>query len=236
MERLERIEHPIEAIRTALEGSQAAIWTTLPGIVQSFDPTEMTVTVQPTIQMQQTDRATNTKSLVNLPILLDVPIMIQSGGGLSLTFPIKVGDECLVSFASRCIDAWWQQGGIQPQAEFRMHDLSDGFAFIGPRSLPRVISNYNTVSVELRTDDGLSFIRISPKTHNIGIASSNNVTVTSTGAVTLNATGGVTINGALTVNGNILTTGTLTNNGHAVGSTHTHTGVTSGSGISGVPV
>lgn len=236
MERLERIEHPIEAIRTALEGSQAAIWTTLPGIVQSFDPTEMTVTVQPTIQMQQTDRATNTKSLVNLPILLDVPIMIQSGGGLSLTFPIKVGDECLVSFASRCIDAWWQQGGIQPQAEFRMHDLSDGFAFIGPRSLPRVISNYNTVSVELRTDDGLSFIRVNPNTHNISITSSNNVTVSGTGSVTLNATGGVTINGALTVNGNISTTGTLTNNGHAVGSTHTHTGVTPGSGTSGVPV
>lgn len=45
----------------------------------------------------------------------------------------------------------------------------------------------------------------------------------------------VTIEGSLTVNGNVATTGTITNNGKNIGSTHTHTGVTPGSGSTGVP-
>jgi phage baseplate assembly protein V len=47
--------------------------------------------------------------------------------------------------------------------------------------------------------------------------------------------GNATINGNVTVNGNVSNTGTLTNNGKSVGSTHTHSGVSSGSGTSGAP-
>lgn len=39
----------------------------------------------------------------------------------------------------------------------------------------------------------------------------------------------------LTINANIATTGTITNNGHAVDSTHKHTNVTTGTGVSGPP-
>lgn len=46
---------------------------------------------------------------------------------------------------------------------------------------------------------------------------------------------GATMTGSLNVTGNVSTTGTLTNNSKAVGSTHVHTGVTSGSGVSGTP-
>lgn len=42
--------------------------------------------------------------------------------------------------------------------------------------------------------------------------------------------------GDLDVVGNITTTGTITNNAKNIGSTHQHTGVTAGSGNSGVPV
>jgi phage gp45-like len=45
----------------------------------------------------------------------------------------------------------------------------------------------------------------------------------------------IKITGPVTINGNIATTGTLTNNGKNVGSTHTHAGVTPGSGNSGAP-
>ncbi|MGC8050122.1 Gp138 family membrane-puncturing spike protein, partial [Salmonella enterica] len=76
----------------------------------------------------------------------------------SMTFPVAQGDECLVVFASRCIDSWWQSGGIQEQAELRMHDLSDGFAILGFRSQPRALSNISTTSAQLRSDDGATFI------------------------------------------------------------------------------
>lgn len=60
------------------------------------------------------------------------------------------------------------------------------------------------------------------------------ITITSPTTVTINATN-ININGKLTVVGNVETTGTLTNNTKLVGSTHTHLGVTTGTGISGVP-
>lgn len=45
----------------------------------------------------------------------------------------------------------------------------------------------------------------------------------------------IKITGPVTINGNITTTGTITNNGKKVDSTHTHGGVTPGSGTTGAP-
>jgi hypothetical protein len=42
--------------------------------------------------------------------------------------------------------------------------------------------------------------------------------------------------GTMSVNGNIATTGTITNNGKNIGSTHEHSGVTTGSGNTGAPI
>lgn len=161
MDRRERFDDPVEAIRAALEGKQAELWTAIPSIVQSFDPEAMTVTVQPAIRgkVEAPGGAVNS---VALPLLVDVPVVFPCGGGFTLTFPIKAGDECLVVFSSRCIDAWWQSGGVQEPLETRMHDLSDGFALVGPFSQPNVIPNVSTEHTQLRTDDGLTYIEIQP--------------------------------------------------------------------------
>ena len=217
MDRLERLEHPVEALKVAMEGNQSTIWTTLPGIINSFDATNMTVTVRPAIQAYYTDKVTRESTWINLPLLLDVPIVIQSAVGISLTLPIAIGDECLVSFSSRCIDSWWTLGGIQNQADFRMHDLSDGFAFLGPKSLPHIISNYSTTTAQIRNADKSLLIDLNPTSHAISITASS-----------------IVINGALTVNGNIESTGTLKNNSVNVGSTHKHISASPGS-LTGVP-
>jgi phage baseplate assembly protein gpV len=128
-----------------------------------------------------------------------------------MTFPVVAGDECLVVFSSRCIDAWWQNGGYaNNQAMFRMHDLSDGFAFVGISSVPQVQPAISTNSVQLRNNAGTIYVEI-------GAAAVNIV------APTINLTGSVVV------------TGTLTDNGINVGSTHYHTGVTAGAGITGGP-
>jgi hypothetical protein len=160
MDRLERFENPLEAVLSALRGFQVGVWTALPAIIDTFDPMKMICTAQPAIQAQQT-LPDNTKKWVNLPLLLDVPVVFPGGGGFSLTFPVAPGDEALVVFASRCIDGWWAYGGINPQAEFRMHDLSDGFAIVGVRSLPRVVTGgVNMLATQLRSDDGATVIEV----------------------------------------------------------------------------
>jgi predicted transcriptional regulator len=79
-----------------------------------------------------------------------------------LTFPVKAGDEVLIVFASRCIDSWWQSGGVQVPIEERMHDLSDGFAILSPTSQPKKLSSVSTSNAQLRTESGGTYIEVTP--------------------------------------------------------------------------
>ena len=161
MLREERTEDLTTLLLMAFEGMQAGLWTAMPAIINSFNPTAMTCTAKVSILMNQ--RMENgTFTPVSIPLLLDVPVMFPGGGGFTLTFPVKSGDEALIVFANRCIDSWWQNGGINnKQAEFRMHDLSDGFAFVGVRSQPRVLSGgVNAATAQLRSDDGSMYIEL----------------------------------------------------------------------------
>lgn len=214
MDRRERYYDPEETLRTALAGFQAGIWTALPCIVQSFDAAAMTVVVQPTIKARVTaeDGAIST---IALPLLLDCPVIYPCGGGFTLTFPIVAGDECLVMFASRCIDSWWQSGGIQEQAELRMHDLSDGFALVGVRSQPRVITGISLDAPQLRSDDGTSYVEVAGDTITINttaqiIANAPDVVVNCDTAE-VNAEESITVTSPLsTFVGNVIVQGALT--------------------------
>ena len=138
----------------------------LPGIIQSFDPDAVTAVVQPAIRYVERDNDGN-KSTKDYPLLVDVPVVFPRGGGCTLTFPVKEGDECLVIFADRCIDFWWQSGGIQEPVDGRMHDLSDAFCIVGPQSQAKKISGISTSAAQFRSDDGSTYLEIDPTTKKI---------------------------------------------------------------------
>lgn len=136
------------------ESLQARLWTALPGIITAVDYIKFTVSVQPAI-MGKTEDAEGVQTDVQLPMLVDVPVLFPNGGGWHLTCPIQVNDECLVVFASRCIDAWWQNGGVQKPMELRMNDLSDGFCILAPYSQPmasEVTGGFSNNSIIIRDD------------------------------------------------------------------------------------
>ena len=217
MDRRERWAEPVEALRAALDGRQAEMWTALPGIVQSFDPAAMTVSVQPAVAGRISDEAGKAAS-VDLPILPDVPVVFPGGGGFALTFPVAAGDECLVVFASRCIDAWWQSGGVGEPMEPRMHDLSDGFALVGVRSQPHRLSPaVHTGNTQLRADDGSAYVEITPGGAVTAVGPSS-VTVRSGGSITLDAPR-IVIKGLLSMQsqGGGATTATLAGSLNATG-------------------
>lgn len=216
MDRRERENDPETSLRAALTGWQSAIETSVVAIVQSFDPEKQTCTAQPVIQARIRARD-GTLSWVTLPLLVDVPVIFPSGGGFTLTFPITAGDEALIVFSSRCIDSWWISGAIGPQAELRMHDLSDGFALVGPRSQPRKLPAYSADTVQLRSDDGSTFIEMN---------GASMVNVLAPGGINLN---GVMISaaGAITAPSSIVAAGDVTGSGVSL-KNHIHTGVTRG--------
>ncbi|MDW1399195.1 Gp138 family membrane-puncturing spike protein [Klebsiella pneumoniae] len=187
----------------------------LPGIIQSFDPESVTAVVQPAIRYIERDNDGN-QSTQDYPLLVDVPVIFPRGGGCTLTFPVSAGDECLVIFADRCIDFWWQSGGIQEPVDGRMHDLSDAFCIVGPQSQAKKIGGISTTAAQLRTDDGSAIIEL---------AAGGAVTITSPQ---------ITINGPLQVNGEIISTGDQLAGGISqIG--HTHGGVEPGGGSTGAP-
>lgn len=191
MDRAQLLNDAEEAMRLVLDGRQSTIWTALPGIIQSADLAAMTCEVQPAIQGQVEDENGKVQ-LVNLPILVDVPICFPSGGGFLITMPIAEGDEVLVVMASRCIDAWWQQGGVQRPMEARMHDLSDGFAIPGPRSQPRKVSGISSTALQIRNDAGDAYVEISAD-----------------GTIKLVSPTAIELEGDLSVDGNISATGNI---------------------------
>lgn len=193
------------ALRLALDGRQSMIWTAMPCIVTAVNLTKMTLEAQPAIQGTVTNED-GTSTAVNLPLLVDCPISFPSAGGFTLTLPIAVGNEVLVVFASRCIDSWWQSGGhLNRPMEFRMHDLSDGFAIPGIKSQPHVITGISSTGAQLRNDAGTSYVELS-----------------SDGKIKLVSPIGIDVTGPLTINGLVF-------------GTHKHLGVTTGGGTSGNP-
>lgn len=237
-----------DLIDTVMKRVMSNLRVAMPGVIQSFNPEDITCVVQPSLMGQDTG-SDNNKESNPLQLLTDVPVVFPRGGGCTLTFPVSPGDECLIIFADRCIDFWWQSGGVQEPVSNRMHSLSDAFVIVGPRSQAKKISGISASAAQLRTDDGAAFVEV---------AAGHDITVTTTGKLTASAQGGteitspsIVLNGNVTINGNLSqgmgdSGGTATMNGpvnvkndvtaggkSVIG--HTHSGVQPGSGNTGAP-
>lgn len=149
--------------------AQDSIRCALPGIVRSFHETDQTVSVQLAIREKVRNENGTGYTEQAVPVLEDVPLLTPRAGGWSLLFPVQEGDECLVVFCDRCIDAWWQNGGVQSQAESRSHDYSDAIAILGPWSKPRRISGkWPKKGARLTRDDGDCYVEVGKGTVTIG--------------------------------------------------------------------
>lgn len=207
---------PGERLRVYTEQFMALKWQLMcelrvasPGIVQSFNAEKQTVTVKLAIRENM---VLNAKVIpTDVDTLVDVPILPMRAGGFAITFPVAVGDECLVVFGDNCMDSWFQSGGVgNIQVDRRRHDLSDGFAILGPASNPKALQAYATSSLQIRKEDGSIFIEITPTTINIFNPS---------GLVKING-GTVDIGDNVTIDGKAFLT-------------HQHIGVQPGGGDSG---
>ena len=193
-----------------------------PGIIQSFDATTQTATVQlalrePVVQPPSSPGTPVTITHETVPIIPDVPVVLPRAGGYALTLPITEGDECLVIFGDACIDSWWQAGGVQNLLTGRRHSLSDAIAVVGLWNQTRVLNNYSSTTAQLRTDDGDAYIELA-----------------SGHVVNIVAPGGLNINGDVVVQGTVEASGEGTFNSIEV-SQHVHPDVQSGSSNTGKP-
>jgi len=227
----ERWNDEQRALKIALDARLARVWTALPGIVQAVSADGTTVSVQPAVNGTMTvnppGTATITVTHPKLPLLTEVPLHHPAGGGVLLTFPVKTGDECLLVFSSRSIDAWWANGGVQDPLDARSHDLSDAFAFVGFNSQATVPTAISSTATQLRSTDGTVNLTLDPTVPLISLNAGANAIVVNkaTNVVTVSAEQTVNVLGSsqVTVNaptialqGSVEVTGVLSVNGVVV--------------------
>jgi len=140
-----------DAIRAAVQAELRSFRTALPVIVKE-DSDGHNATAQPVVNalVRQDD---GTMQELAWPELQTMIVHFTGGGLMVETHPVKAGDEGLVSFLSRNIDAWRQSGGTQNPVDARQHSPSDHVYIGGVKSDPNKIKNYQADSIQHRSLD-----------------------------------------------------------------------------------
>ena len=221
-------------IRNAFGELMKDVCTSIPGHVLTFDSLTQRAQVQIGILRVDVNDATFT-----IPPIVEVPVHFQ-GGDYAIEYQIDEGCEGVILFSQRCIDGWVQSGGVATNPRGRFHSMQDAMFLPGFRSQPNVLPDFQNNGVRMRNRAGTQFVWL--KNDNSihmdnGVARFNVLADGTTlmqngaGSFQLLADGSFLINGLkITPDGNVITAaGTNLN-------THRHSGVTPGSGTSGVPV
>ncbi len=114
------------------------------GQIQSFDGTKKTARIQIVFR-----RVLPNDSIANYPVLVDCPVFTLQGGGGAIQMPIQSGDQCIVLFSDRNIDAWFKNGGMAAPLNARAHDIADGIALVGINALTSSLSNYEAGKLKI---------------------------------------------------------------------------------------
>tara|TARA_R110000744_G_scaffold19866_3_gene52173 strand:- start:2242 stop:2919 length:678 start_codon:yes stop_codon:yes gene_type:complete len=184
---------------------------TKPGHIVEYFPVTQTATVR--ISNDTTYSTSFNDDLTVVPVLLyDVPTFTPGGGNYHITFPIKAGDPCLLTFSEFGYDHWFvddvdaagirSDGHPQPWTR-RKFSLADGFCQVGWNNLKTAIEGYSANDSEWRNID---------RAQRITLVEDGNIHI-ATGSTTVNIApdGNVTIvSPVVTMSGDLAVAGTIT--------------------------
>lgn len=205
-----------------------------PGRILEYFPENQTATVIISSEIYYDD-GSNIDEATTRPNLHNVPVHTPFGGGWSVTFPIAVGDTCLLIFSQEGYDHWLYEdrdtagmdaGRPSPWLD-REFSEDDGFALVGFNTLPRAIQKYSATASQWRNSDATQVISLNPD-NSIDITTNAPVTINAstvtvnTETATINASASTTIKSpTTTIDGNCDVTGILTAGGVQVNG-HNH--------------
>lgn len=150
------------------------------------------------------------------PVFAKVPPIFLNGGSSYLSFPLAIGDNCLLMINERCFDNWYEGLDNNTPLENRIFDYSDAFALVGIQPKASAITIPNVITQIGDTFQQGNYERVG--------------NMTMTGNFTL--TGNLVVNGNITINSGDLTVDGVSFKNHvhpqgadSVGNTQQNTGV-----------
>jgi hypothetical protein len=200
-----------ELLQEANRQQMMSVGTSTPGYVETFDPVTQLARLQIGIVRVRTDGTT-----YNPAPIIECPVQFSGGGGFAVEHQIDSGDEGIIIFSQRCIDAWVETGGIAENPILRFHDFADAYFIPGIRAKPNAIQAFSNDGIRLRNAAGDSFIHLKGD----GTAE---IKVT-----TLDVTGDITATG--TINAPTIEADTSLTAAGAEVVSHTHGGIEPGGG------
>lgn len=171
------MQEVVEQLQAMVKSSVNGIHTAIPGSIVDFDPGTCLATVSPKMKYTKPDG-----SKINYPNVAGVPVCFPQGAGqkVSVTYPIKSGDGCLLIASEQSLDYWMYE---RETATDLRYDLTNSVALVGlfSKSSPEIQKACEENAVVIKAD-------------------STTITIKSDG---VDIEGDVTIKGNLTVEGSI---------------------------------
>lgn len=203
-------------------------YITMPARIVSFDKDKQTATIQLSAEKLFGNAEVKSTAQLRKP-LLNVPVHTVSGGGWSLTMPIKEGNTCIMWFSQVGYDHWLYENkdtagtlaGLPKPWLRRKFSKDDGFALVGMNPIPSAVKNFTDDGSQWRNEDAVQNIHLKDDL-SIEINSPVSVTINAPAVFVncetadINASTATTINspattitGTLDVQGSVTMEGTL---------------------------
>lgn len=184
----------VDSVNKTAKKAVSEIHTAVPAVITAFDAAKGLATVQPKAKFKKPNSET-----MDYPSVSGVPVVFPQSKSVTIAFPIKAGDNCLLVFGEKALDYWLYGKETDTELNF---DLSNAIA------IPSLSTIGNTA---------------------MQMACNEDAAVVQAGSTVLKVKGdAVYIQGDLIVEGKITASGDVSASGKSFAS-HTHAGDSGGS-------
>lgn len=138
-----------DVVRTIVDAVLLDLNVCIPGKIVSYDSAKQYADVQ--IQLYQKVNET----LVSYPVIPNVPVVHPraNGGKTFIHLPLQPGDDVLLVFSQRSLDAWKTSGGLTDPNDPRKHHITDAFAIPGGSSMADAFTVTDPTAIEITNKD-----------------------------------------------------------------------------------
>lgn len=193
-----------DSIKSHVDNFADNLYTSVPAIVESYDPERASISCYPAIYKKDKDGVE-----VKHELLEEVPVHFISTSKLSITHPLEKGDQVMLFFAQCDTEDWLEsESDFTPPKTLRKHNINDAFAIPWMSKYGEGVVKNGTEN-DLHIQFGSSFITIKSdgsieiiegnSASTISMESNGNVEIFAAANLNLSSVGTTTVSGGTVV-------------------------------------